>query len=188
MVDKKKKDLIQKIILVLIFYSIIVALFNNTIILKLNEEIKKNKGITRELQQDYQIKLINFGDLEGVKKEYGELSKKVEGYKLHFIESKEKKYLIKKITEYGEANNIKFKMINFEEKKIKNRQEFHIDLRLETDYKNLLRYLEDLDIMQKTVEIRKMDIVKSNRILEVTIGLSAFMLSEKLEEEVAADE
>ncbi len=179
--------MIQKIILIVVFYMIIVALFNNTIIKKMKNEKEKNTGIMRMLQADHLVKLQNIGNMPDAQDEYAELQRKIDEYTRYFINEDEKKYFVEKITEYAKMNKILSKNISYDKDKGEN-PEFVINADLETDYKHLLRYMEDLNNMEKRIKIESIKMEKNDQILDVEIEFAAFMLENTKSNGVVADE
>lgn len=188
MENKEKKELIQKIALGIIFYLILIAIFKNTIILKLNTETKKNQTIIRELQTEYQIKLINSVELVDMIDEIEKKEKITQEYRDEFIDEKDKKYIVEKLTQYGEKNNIKFRTMDFIEKENIKFNEFNIIMSVEADYENLLKYFESINSIKKKLIIKYCDIERKDNAINAKFQITGYIYKEVLEEETEVSE
>jgi len=176
--NKKKKELIQRIALIIIFYLVFITLLNNTVVTKLKNKTKQNNQILNDLKTEYQVNLINSVSVVDMIEIINEKEEILNEYEKTLITELDKKYIIEKITEIAKKNNILIKSIDYSNEEDENFYHFKITMNINSNYENLVNFFNNLNIIKKKLTIDKCNIKRSEIGVETNVEIIGYMYKE----------
>jgi len=165
----------QVIVLQVLVYLIAYVMFQNVIMVNLKKRVESNEARIQMAQVDYLDGVKSVNSLERSYREYYKLF-----YTRNYMSSKliskgEERYLGETITTLSMANDIKLSSIDFSESAVGNTQKYVLSTRFSTDFYTLKNFLNDIDDLEKNINLDSMTIKRTRDELDVSASFSIYM-------------
>lgn len=171
----KNKNDRQLIVLQILLCLIAYVMFQNIIMVNLKNRVKGNENRIQRAQTDYLKGIESVNSLERSYREYYNLFFTRNHMKSKLISRGEERYLGETITELSMLNNIKLSNIDFTEETDQNTQKYVLATRFTTDFYTLKNFLNDIDKLEKNINLETMTIRRTQSELDVAASFSIYM-------------
>ncbi len=165
----------QVIVLQVLLYLIAYVMFQNIIMANLRGRVDGNESRIQRAQADYLEGVKSVNSLERSYREYYNLFFTRNHMKAKLISRGEERYLGETITHLSMINNIKLSNIDFTEESDHNTQKYVLATRFTTDFYTLKNFLNDIDKLEKNINLETMTIRRSQSELDVAASFSIYM-------------
>lgn len=165
----------QVIVLQVLIYLIVYVLFQNIIMVNLKKRVESNEIRIQSAQIEYLdgVKFVN--SLERSYREYYNLYFTRNYMSSKLISKGEERYLGETITTLSMANDIKLSNIEFSESADGNTQKYVLKTKFTSDFYTLKNFLNDIDSLEKNINLDSMIIKRTRDELDVSASFSIYM-------------
>lgn len=165
----------QVMVLQVLVYLIAYVMFQNIIMVNLKKRVESNEARIQMAQVDYLDGVRSVNSLERSYREYYKLF-----YTRNYMSSKliskgEERYLGETITTLSMTNDIKLSNIDFSESAVGNTQKYVLKTKFITDFYTLKNFLNDIDDLEKNINLDSMTIRRTRDELDVSASFSIYM-------------
>ncbi len=172
---ENNRDKLSQMILIGIFLAIGWVLVKNIVMTNLKDTVAGNKNKISKAQAEYLSGVKSVNSLDKSYREYYRLFFTRSYMKSKLISRGEERYLGETITSLSILNNIKLKDIAFSEEEDNSIQKYVLATHFNTDFFVLKTFLNDIDRLDKNINLDSMTIRKQKEDLEVIAVFSIYM-------------
>ncbi len=165
----------QIIVLQILIYLIVYVLFQNITMVNLKKRVEGNETRIQRAQADYLEGVRSVNSLERSYREYYNLYFTRNYMSSKLINKGEERYLGEKITDLSMSNNIKLSNINFTDSIEDNTQKYVLSTQFTTDFYTLKSFLNDIDNLEKNINLDSITIRRSGNELDISASFSIYL-------------
>ncbi|WP_319204115.1 type 4a pilus biogenesis protein PilO [uncultured Ilyobacter sp.] len=170
MKKNEKQAVVLQLLVCLTFY----ILFQNIIMVNLKKKVESNKNTIIQQKQKYVEDVNKINSLEKRYREYYKMKYQRDYMKAKLVGKGEERYLTEELTELSKRNNIKLSNINLTENMGENDRKYIFKTEFETDFLTLKSFLDDIDNLEKNINLENMSISRDNFNLIVKATFSIY--------------
>jgi Tfp pilus assembly protein PilO len=170
MKKNEKQALVLQLLVCLTFY----ILFQNIIMVNMKKRVESNKNKIIQEQQKYVEDVNKINSLKKRYQEYYKMKYQRDHMQAKLISAGEERYLTEELTQLSKENNIKLSNINLSENMGKNDHKYIFKTEFETDFFTLKNFLDDIDNLDKNINLEDMNISRENFNLIVKATFSIY--------------
>jgi|GEM_PF-2992372 len=165
----------QVIVLQVLIYLIAYVMFQNVIMVNLKKRVEGNETRINKAQVEYLdgVKAVN--SLDRSYREYYKMYYTRNHMSSKLISRGEERYLGETITLLSMSNDIKLSNIEFSESLNGGTQKYVLSTRFASDFYTLKNFLNDIDSLEKNINLDKMTITRNRDDLDVAATFSIYM-------------
>lgn len=170
MKKNEKQALLLQVLVCLTFY----ILFQNIIMVNMKKRVEVNKSKIIQEQQKYVEDVNKINALKKKYREYYQMKYQRDHMQAKLISAGEERYLTEELTQLSKNNNIKLSNINLSETMVENDHKYIFKTEFKTDFFTLKNFLDDIDRLDKNINLEEMDISRENFDLMVKATFSIY--------------
>ncbi|WP_319369867.1 type 4a pilus biogenesis protein PilO [uncultured Ilyobacter sp.] len=173
MKKNEKQALLLQLLVCLTFY----ILFQNIIMVNLKKRVENNKSKIIQQKQKYVEDVNRINSLGKRYKEYYRMKYQRDHMQAKLISTGEKRYLTEELTQLSKKNDIKLLNIDLSESMGKNDRKYIFKTEFETEFFTLKNFLDDIDNLEKNINLEDISISRENFNLIVKATFSIYTIN-----------
>ncbi|ADO81949.1 type 4a pilus biogenesis protein PilO [Ilyobacter polytropus] len=170
MKKNEKQAVLLQLLVCLTFY----ILFQNIIMVNLKKRVESNKNTIIQQKQKYVEDVNKINSLEKRYRDYYKMKYQRDYMQAKLVGKGEERYLTEELTKLSKKNNIKLSNINLAQNMSENDHKYIFNTEFETDFLTLKNFLDDIDNLEKNINLEDMNISRENFNLIVKATFSIY--------------